>query len=341
MENIKFYNVRQEPFSIHGLYDAKNQKPFCRLPQDVAFATSKNISILYLDLSGGRVRFRTDSDTVAVKVERPVRERNVRVSPFVEFGFDFYMDTKFGQRFLASGRPSEAEDGKYVYTTKGLPDGEKEITVYLPAYGGIIDLEIGLREGATLSAHRPYTYTKPVLYYGSSITQGCAATRSGKIYPAIISRRFDWDFIDLGFAGSCMGEEVLAKYMAGLDMSVFVSDYDHNRSCAESLASNHFRLYEIIRDKHPDIPYYMISRPDFRFDKKDFDRRAVVMESYLKAWRGGDPNVYFIDGSAFFDHPDKLEFTQDGTHPSDEGFLRMANIIGTVFENTIDFDKLK
>ena len=101
-------------------------------------------------------------------------------------------------------------------------------------------------------------------------------------------------------------------------------------------------MYEIIREKHPNIPYYMISRPDFCYNEMDFDRRAVVMDSYLKAWRGGDRNVYFIDGSAFFcDCPDKMEYTLDACHPTDEGFQRMANLIGTVFANTIDFEKLK
>ena len=343
MENIIFYNIKKPPFSIHGLYNPLDEGQFRRLPEQVAKACNVHIAEgLYLNTAGGRVRFCTDAEELTVRVTRAPFSQNVRVAPFLEFGIDLYHDTARGSQLISARRldPIEGKNNLWECSFK-LPAGEKALTLYFPCYGNVEEMEIGLPATATLSAHAPYTYTKPILFYGSSITQGCAASRSGKAYSAILSRRFDFDFINLGFAGSCRGEEVLCEHMAGLPIGAFVSDYDHNRSCAERLADNHYRVYEIIREKHPDIPYYMISRPDFYYNEADFNRRAVVMESYLRAWRGGDRNVYFIDGSAFFDHPDKLEYTQDGTHPTDEGFARMAALIGTVFANTLNFENLK
>ena len=343
MPEMTFYNVRQAPFSIHGLYNPLEAGPFLRIPEYVAKQCNVHIAEgLYLNTAGGRVRFCTDAEELTVRVKRAPFSQNVRVAPFLEFGIDLYHDTPRGSQLVCARRLDPIDGKKDLWQCSfKLPAGEKPLTVYFPCYGNVDEMEIGLPAGATLSAHAPYTYTKPILFYGSSITQGCAASRSGKAYSAILSRRFDMDFINLGFAGSCRGEEVLCEHMAELPIGAFVSDYDHNRSCAERLADNHYRVYEIIREKHPDIPYYMISRPDFYYNEADFNRRAVVMESYLRAWRGGDRNVYFIDGSAFFDHPDKLEYTQDGTHPTDEGFARMSTLIGTVFANTLDFEKLK
>ncbi len=343
MGNVRFYTIRKAPFTIHGLHQPLANGPFLRIPEGVAKQCNVHIAEgLYLNTAGGRVRFCTDADELLVRVKRASFSQNTNTAPFLEFGVDVYQDTARGSKFVA-GRRLKPVDGKKALweCSFQLPAGEKALTLYMPCYGNVEDMEIGLPATATLSAHAPYTYTKPVLFYGSSITQGCAASRPGKAYPAILSRRFDFDFINLGFAGSCRGEEVLCKHMAGLELGAFVSDYDHNRSCAEKLADNHFRVYEIIREKHPDIPYYMISRPDFYFNEADFARRAVVMESYLKAWRGGDRNVYFIDGSAFFACGDKLEYTQDGTHPTDEGFARMADLIGAAFENTLPFDEMK
>jgi hypothetical protein len=51
--------------------------------------------------------------------------------------------------------------------------------------------------------------------------------------------------------------------MAGLDMKIFVSDYDYNAPDPDYLKATHYKMYEKIRAKHPDIPYIMISRPDF------------------------------------------------------------------------------
>ena len=341
MADLIFHNVKNAPFTIHGLCNATEPGYFYRLPREIAENTNKHVATLYSDTAGGRVRFCTDADVLTVRATRSPFKQNINTAPFLEFGIDVYLDTARGSKFLSGRRlkPVEGSDTLYECEFK-LPAGENALTLYMPAYGKVEAMEIGIPDGATLTAHAPYTYQSPVVFYGSSITQGCAASRPGKAYPSILSRRFDFDFINFGFAGSCRGEPIITDYMASLDMSAFVCDYDHNRSCAASLATNHFEVYERIRSKHPDIPYYMISRPDFYYNEEDFNRRAVVMESYLKAWRGGDRNVYFIDGSAFFATNDKLEYTQDGTHPTDEGFLRMADLIGAVLENTLPFAKM-
>ena len=131
-----------------------------------------------------------------------------------------------GPRFLNSGRPQPVEEGSNVceHVFK-LPEGEKELTLYFPCYGSVRDLELGFKTGAVVKEHTPYTYTKPILFYGSSITQGCAASRPGKAYPSTLSHRFDFDFINLGFAGSCRGEEVLCEHMANLPLGAFVRVY--------------------------------------------------------------------------------------------------------------------
>jgi lysophospholipase L1-like esterase len=123
--------------------------------------------------------------------------------------------------------------------------------------------------------------------------------------------------------------------MSGLKMSAFVSDYDHNAPTHEYLASTHHKLYLKIREKNPDIPYFMITRPDFYFDSDCIGRRDIIMKSYLEARRNGDKNVYFIDGSAFFNGENVEDLTLDLTHPNDEGFRRMANYIGDVISKVM------
>ena len=59
-KDILFYNVRQKPFEIYGLYDVQNQPIFCRIPASVAEQTSKAVARLAWHTAGGRVRFSTD-----------------------------------------------------------------------------------------------------------------------------------------------------------------------------------------------------------------------------------------------------------------------------------------
>ncbi len=55
-----------------------------------------------------------------------------------------------------------------------------------------------------------------------------------------------------------------------------------------------------------------------------------IMQSYFKAYNSGDRNVYFIDGSAFFNGRPVVDLTVDTCHPNDEGMARLADYIGDV-----------
>ena len=52
------------------------------------------------------------------------------------------------------------------------------------------------------------------------------------------------------------------NYIASLDMSIFVYDYDHNAANADELTKNHYAGYEIVRAAHPDIPILFLTRPN-------------------------------------------------------------------------------
>ena len=42
-KDILFYNVKQAPFSIHGLFDPLNTSPYRRIPESVAEATNDGV----------------------------------------------------------------------------------------------------------------------------------------------------------------------------------------------------------------------------------------------------------------------------------------------------------
>ena len=171
--------------------------------------------------------------------------------------------------------------------------------------------------------------------YQSSITQSGCVSRPGNAYQNIICQHTGIDYINLGFSGNGRGEEIVVRHMASLDMSAFVCDYDHNAPTVQHLRDTHLRMYQIIREKHPDIPYLMISKPDFvalRHLAKNSERRQVILDSYHYACHQGDQNVYFIDGSAFFRGPFANMATVDGCHPNDLGFACVAAVLEPIFD---------
>jgi hypothetical protein len=208
-----------------------------------------------------------------------------------------------------------------------------DILINFPLYNNVDDVYIGLDDGATIEARKPYTIDKPFVVYGSSITQGGCASHPGNAYPAILSRRFHCDYLNLGFSGSAKGEVEIAEYIAALKMDLFVYDYDHNAPTADHLEKTHERMFRIIRKAQPNLPIVMMTSTSLPRCTDDKERRkAIIHKTYQNALESGDKNVYFLDGSTFFDEYDHGLATVEGCHPNDLGFVCIAKAVGDMLE---------
>jgi hypothetical protein len=336
-DGLKFIEVRNAPFEVYGLYDYKNQSEYKRLPDDIGLNVNEGVSSLYLHTAGGRVRFSTDSRYIAIKVEMK------KVSPYPHMpltntaGLDLYIDAAEGEElgffktFVPPYNMTNGYESKIDLGVKKM----RSFTINMPSYNCLTKLYVGVDSDAFLDKGQEYRPILPVVYYGSSITQGGCASRPGNIYQNIISRRLNIDYINLGFSGSGKAEPIIAEYMAGLPMSVFVSDYDHNAPTVEYLENTHFALYKTIREKNPTLPYVMVTRPDYRNKSDSEARRQVILKSYHDALALGDKNVYFVDGKEFFTGKYADMCTVDSTHPTDLGFSFMADHIGATLEKIL------
>jgi hypothetical protein len=339
---VVWHDVRQQPFSLHGFYEPLTEPYFRRMPDDVAKATSPAVDKLCRESAGGRVRFSTDSPYIAIRAKYRVVGRSSNLTLVSSSGFDLYLDGEFGSRFLKEFRMPYDMVDSYEQIIKVDGGKLRSYTINFPIHAVVETLEIGLAPDARLDEPCKYRDILPIVIYGSSIVHGTAATRPGLTYPAIMSRDLNVDYLNLGFSGNAKGEEASARYMATLPMSVFVCDYDHNAPSLEHLEATHYPLYEIIREKNPDLPYIMITRPNYwtRVREKEKEdnllRRDIIMSSYLKARAAGDKNVYFIDGMSFGYAPHTYECFFDSLHPNDAGFVRMADVVGTVIRHILE-----
>jgi hypothetical protein len=337
---VVWHNVKEAPFSLHGFHDPLNTPYFRRLPEDVAAATSEGVDKLSRESAGGRVRFSTNSPYVAIRAKFLVVGRSSHLTLISTSGFDLYIDGEFGSRFVKEFRMPYDMTDSYEQIIHLEGEMMRTYTINFPVHAVVESLEVGLKPGCSIGEARPYRDVKPVLFYGSSIVHGTAASRPGYIYPAIISRDLNIDYRNIGFSGMAKGEKAITEWMATLPMSIFVCDYDHNAPTIDHLKDTHYRMYEIIREKNPDVPYIMVTRPDYwtmiRDQEDILKRRDVIMSSYLKARATGDKNVYFIDGLSFNVAPNQYDTSVDAVHPNDMGFVRMASTIGTVIRHIFE-----
>ncbi len=340
-DDIVFYNIKTDPFTVYGLYDYKNQNQYCRLPEDVAKATSAGVADLSKNTAGGRLRFSTNSRYIIVKSEIPKVCYFDHMPLTGSTGMDVYIDGEGGSCYIQTIRPGIAVKDGYESILRFDSNQMRYFTINFPLYNPVNEIYIGVQQSASVCAGREYLNKKPIVFYGSSITQGACASRPGLSYENILSRRYNLDYINLGFAGNAKAELPIVEYMASLDMLAFVSDYDHNAPNVQHLRDTHSRMYDIIRSSNPDVPYIMISRPDFFKGYNDnIERRNVIIDTYRRARAYGDKNVYYIDGEGFFKGPDADSCTVDGTHPNDLGFMKMADTIGKVLERALENFKI-
>ena len=319
---LVFHNALDNPFKIYGVFYEDNH--FVRMPGKVAKEVNEGVATLYNHTAGGRVRFITDSPFVAVSCKTNNLTRMSHITVIGSCGMDLFADNTFvGSYFPPFIFENEKGYESILYVNK---PGEYEVTINMPLYCGVNELYIGLKEGSVIKEPTPYADVPPIVYYGSSITQGGCASRPGNAYQNIIQREINIDHINLGFSGSGRAEDTIIDYLASLDMSFFVMDYDHNAPDVEHLRNTHEKLFRGIRAKHPELPVLIVSKPDILRDPNWAARRDLIKSNYEKFVSEGDKNVYFIDGSTMF--VDHNLCTVDGCHPNDLGFYCMAQKIG-------------
>ena len=331
--NPVFLDATRQPFEIYGLCEG-----FCRLPRPVAEATSKEVAERSLMPAGGRIRFKTDSDYVVVHADTDGALADDTNDTYVSRrGFDMFEIRDGKPYFSAIFVPSQGDGKNYSEGRIRFPSAKmRELVISLPLFAKVKNVYIALREGSTVEKGGEYSHKTPIVFYGSSIVHGVGAGKPSSNYPAIIGRRLDSDFINLGFAGAAKAEKAVMSYISLLTMSAFVYDYDHNAPSAEYLEKTHYDGYKTVRAKQPDLPIIMASKVDYYSDEAENEkRRLIIEESYKRGIAEGDKNLYFVDGRHIFDDDLRNESTQDGCHPNDVGYLAMAKAFGDIIEKII------
>ncbi len=331
-EDTVYINATDPRFEINGVFYEDGK--FRRMPEAVAKEVSWGVLGLSSHTAGGRLRFKTNSTYVILKATLGEVGKMPHFALTGSVGFDLYVKTDNSQKYTATFVPAfditNTIDGIVCF-----PDtSEREITINFPLYSEVKELYIGLQETAKISEPTPYKNEKPVVFYGSSITQGGCASRAGTSYQGFISRRLNLDFINLGFSGSAKAEDVMAEYIKGLDMSVFIYDYDHNAPDAEHLKATHEKMFKTIRQANPTLPIVIMSRPKFTLTADEEKRLEIIKETYLGAVNSGDNNVYLLTGKELMALAEN-EGTVDNCHPTDFGFASIAKALGDLLEKIL------
>lgn len=322
-QRIAFPDAR---FTVSGLaWFAETSPTLRRLPERMKSAVPPKVWALAGAPSGARIRFITDSATVGI-VGRSVGDAAPPAHmPVIAYaGIDLYADGVY----FGSVAP-DAQGAIRRQWNLGTESKPREITFYLPAGRSAEVREILLAPAATFQPPRPFALGKPVVYYGSSITQGMGVSNPGLIYQAQLARWTNTDFINLGFSGNGFGEPALAEAVAEIDAACFVIDYWANPSTAiyrKTLPG----FIDIIRQKHPRTPI-IVTGPYYNPSEEtlgqagtfQIEKRVVAREFVAARQLAGDQQIFHVDGLEMLSRA-QSDGLADGRHANSLGYYFCA-----------------
>lgn len=254
-------------------------------------------------------------------------------------GVDLYVQTARGWRWAAAPRP-----GKQLMQARllfGLEAASRTFMLYLPLYNGVSKVEIGAPKGHPVKAApaRPKTRRKPIVFYGTSITQGGCASRTGMCHAAILGRRLDRPVINLGFSGNGRMDPEVVDLLCELDPAVYVIDCLPNMN-ARSVAARTVPLVKKLRQARPTTPILLVEDRTYQDAhvkagraKTNRANRAALRAAYDELEKSGIPNLAYLDGSNLLG--DDGEGTVDGSHPTDLGFARQADAMEPILRRLL------
>jgi lysophospholipase L1-like esterase len=334
---LRWVDVKELCIEGKGWTDSKQF--YDRLPAKAQGVVRPSIWELQHDAAGIVIRFVTNGTTIAARWTLTKSKLSIpNVSASGVSGLDLYVRENGKWGWFGAARPDEITNEKNL--TTGLSSKDRECMLYLPLRNGIEKLEIGIPEDASCSfpPERPKGM-KPIVFYGTSIVQGAAASRPGMTYPALICRHLDRTMINLGFAGNAVCEPEMAALLAELDPALYIIDPLPNMS-AQMVKERTGKLIATIRVAHPKTPIIMVENTEMGDAPTNPTRRNGYTAANLELRKIYEQRIKEGDRKLYYIHGDKLlgtdgEGTVDRVHPTDLGFMRMIKIIEPVVKRAL------
>ncbi|MDA9026929.1 SGNH/GDSL hydrolase family protein [Flavobacteriaceae bacterium] len=352
-DSTVIYYGRQH-FLIEGtaILDSLKESPYDRLPISYKEKVREPVWDLSKASAGITVRFHSNSTSINLKWTVLNDFDMPHMAATGIKGIDLYTKYNNKWRYVTT---AGALVGLKTYQNKSIPADNineyeliknmtpefREYKLFLPLYDGVTKLEVGIDSTASIEKASPST-VKPIVFYGTSITQGGCASRPGMAHTNIISRKLDVDCINYGFSGNGRMETPIVELISEIDARFYVIECLQNMD-SERVSERVKPLVDIIRTKHPHTPIVLVENMmyttaflDHTEETRLIQENAALKNEYDKIIKNGTPNIFYIK-----DNKDFLvdnEGTVDGVHLTDLGFLRYADYL---MENFKKFKLIK
>lgn len=333
--DMEFFSPFSEPFRLSGsAFQKQLQSRLRRIPIEPVI--NEKVDWLADYTAGMQLQFKSSSRKVVVKAKLKFSNLMHHMPQTGHSSFDFYVG---GPGKWRAVRSAQFKDHATEFTAElyNRPEhtGMREYLINFPLYNGVEELWIGLDENCQILPPTDFS-GKPLLVYGTSITQGGCASRPGMAWSNILSRKLNREVFNFGFSGNGKGEAQMAEFLAQIpDPGAIILDYEPNAHY-DGIRATLSDFIRILRNIHPTVPLTVMSgttHSDMTVFGTDDDvdsnypdsaaARKFQQQTVESLQQAGDCNIYFIDGSKLMGS-DWDECLIDGCHLNDLGFYRIA-----------------
>lgn len=317
-------------FMLEGteIADSLKENSYDRLPLSYKDMVRKPVWNLSKNSAGMSIRFFSNSTSISVKWKLMNNNTMNHMADTGVKGVDLYFNNKGNWQYLNTARPNGIEN-EYLLI-ENMTNELREYKMYLPLYDGVERIEVGIDSNSVME--RPLkSKDKPIIFYGTSITQGGCASRPGMAHTNIISRKLNRECINFGFSGNGMMEQPINELISGFNPLFYVIECLPNMN-AEQVTNRTKPLVNTIREKHPETPIIFVEH--FIYEASDLDskrnasisgKNAALKAEFSNMKEEGYNNILYVSSehATGKDH----EGTVDGVHFTDLGFIRYADFL--------------
>ena len=335
---VQWITLPDARLQICGLpWFEENDPLLWRFPKSAVEELPPAVARLMRFSAGARIRFASNTSSLRVRLKASRVHSFGNMSPIGSRGLDAYVDGTYW------GSATVTEEGEQELTFfQGSAGTPKEICIYLPSFQEVIVLAVGVDASAEVGAPAPFAERLPIVFYGSSIAQGASASRPGMSYEAILARRLNLDYVNLGFSGSGKAEPEVVDLVGRVDACCYV--FDLGKSYRTQPAEVYAQMLRRIRAAHPDVPLVSITpifstREFFDGSYTELSRhvRGVVTIATRQLIDAGDRHLHLVNGLELLG-PADADAYQEGVHPTDLGFARIADRLEPLLRRLLDAD---
>ena len=324
---MKFFDPKS--LKAQGLVEPSLDRghPFQRLPQKYKKTVREEVWDLSENSAGVSILF--SSDTVNLSVKWSIKH-DLRMNHMTDAGIkgvDLYTKRNKNWQYTNTCLPNGKQNEQILF--EDIEKKNREYCLYLPLYDTLTDMQIGLDDDSSLDN---ITFqNKPLVFYGTSITQGGCASRPGLVHTNIISRKLGRECINLGFSGNGHLENSIGNIMSNIDTKLYVVECMYNVD-KEMIHERIKPLIKAIRanPQAKNTPIVFMEQVvidmghlNTAFISSVMEKNEELNKQIQESINEGERDLFIIKHTGAID--DDSEATVDGIHFNDLGFQRYAD----------------